>query len=152
MPAAGPGAPAGAARPAAQVGEAPGAAASRGPLAGRVADRPGLPVRPRAAGALEGSGLLVAGAGRGGAGQGGGSGGGGVPQALRPGQQRHRVDGVAGRGAVLCAVPAGRRLPRAETTAGVGGMPRLDQEAGAADVVGSDGDAELAAAVAVALR
>ena len=130
-----------------------------GPAAGR---RPGKAAAGRARGSrgrrsctggcgrcVEGSGLPVAGVGVGSTGQGGGSRSRGLPQAFHLVSSATGTDRPADRGVVLCSVPAGGRLPRPEATAGLGGVPGLDEEAGAADIVGADGDHEFAALVAV---
>src|SRR5207244_3958657 len=52
-------------------------------------------------------------------------------------------------GIVLCPLPAGGRLPRPQATAGLGGVPGLDQEPDSADHAGAVPDPDLVAAVAV---
>src|SRR5207302_856946 len=53
------------------------------------------------------------------------------------------------RGVVLRPLPSGGRLPRPQRAAGLGGMSRLDEKAGAADLVGGDGGHDGVAPVTV---
>src|SRR5262245_50144512 len=116
-----------------------------------MAPGPGVPVRSGAAGALEGSGVPVAGAGLAGARQSRGGRHRGLSQTGSCGQQCHGADGLADRGAVLRTVPAGGRLSGSEAGAVVGGVPGVDEEAGAADLVGAAGGAEFATVVTVSV-
>src|SRR5262249_45167017 len=129
-----------------QGGQAAAAAAARRPLAWPMAGGPRLAVRALAAGALQGSGLPVARGRRPGAGQGGGSPGGGLPQTVHVGQFGNRLERRADRGTVLRAVPAGGWVPRLEATAGLGGVPGVDEAADRADDAGVVRDLDVVAA------
>jgi hypothetical protein len=106
-----------------EVGQATAASPARGTLAGGLAEGQRLHPWPPTRGGVQGGAVPVARAGPRRRRQGRGRTCGRLPQAVHPGDQRHRPERLADGGGLLCPVPAGGRLPRPEAEAGLGAVP-----------------------------